>query len=311
MRLRFLIVACALALTAIAVRTPMAVNMRDLAALHAAAPSSGRAALQRPGSGGTTVRDLGRGAANDPAALTLRGDAEWQLGRVDRARASWTAAGDFRRLVEAGSYLAGQRKWDSAEAMYFATAKIPSSGATGLLDAAALRWNREDKKSAISIYEWLVLYRPADGGPLAFANLATLYAERGEFARADSAIRRGLARWPRSVLLRTAEGVTYAKSGRTRQADATLTQVWSEDRKATDACIWLALTKEQEGDDGAAAAQFRDCLSVNPANAQWHYQYGLVLARLKRPAEARQQFLLAAAFPAARDRLREMDVPSR
>jgi len=318
---------------AISMRSAISVNMRDVAALQGAAPAGGRVALQRSarqcggfvfptlaaaasslesGCAETAVRDLDRYAAgDDPAALTLRGDADWQLGDLGRARACWTAAGDFRRLVDAGSYLARQGKPDSAEAMYLATAKIRRSGATGLLDAAALRWNREDKNGAIGIYEWLVQNRPADGGPLAFANVATLYAERGEIGRADSTVRRGLASWPRSVLLRTAAGVTYAKSGRTRLADATLTQVWSEDRKATDACVWLALTKEQEGDDGAAAAQYRDCLSANPRNAQWHYQYGVVLARLNRLAEARQEFLIASPFQPARDRLREMGVLSR
>src|ERR1700745_695064 len=106
MRLRYVVIAGGLALLVIAMRSPMATNLRNLAALHAAAPSSGRVSLERLAAGGTAVRDLGRYPQNDPLTLTLRGDAEWQLGSLDRARANWTAAGDFRRLVEAGSYLA-------------------------------------------------------------------------------------------------------------------------------------------------------------------------------------------------------------
>lgn len=309
MKARLVAAACGLALIVIAMRSPLSINLHNIAKLHAARPSSGRVALSSLASGCPDVDGTAR--PNDPAALALRGDAEWQCGHLDQARANWTAAGDFRRLVDAGSYLVRVGKWESADAMYMATAKIPSSGAAGLLDAAALHWNRGDKEGALRDYEWLVRNRPADCGPIPFANLATLYGERHEFALSDSILQRGLARWPKDVLLRTAAGMTYARSGRTRLADDILTHVWSEDRTATGACYWLAWTKEREGADEAAAAQYRDCLSVKPGDAPSHYQLGTVLVRLKRPAEARQQFLLALqddpSFRAAHDRLRELE----
>jgi tetratricopeptide (TPR) repeat protein len=323
------------AATLVAARYSIATNVANVRAIRASGGAMERPRLDRfaidcdqPGSpviamaGAKLLRGCAAGALgdlqaflrmhpDDPVALTLSGDAEWQLKHPERARASWASAGDYRRLVGAGHYLERVRNVGSAESMYSAAAEVPSTDETAGMALAALRWNHGNKNGAAQAYEAMIARDPRRGGDLAYSNLGTLYAERKQFREADAIIERGMALWPGSVSLRTTRGMVYAASGRTDLAAATLRRVWTENPGAAVACFWLGWTREHQGDDRAAVHQYSACLARNPGDVSARYERGAAHMRLGDLASARADFLaIPPADPLHRwaaDRLREIE----
>lgn len=324
-----------IAMSVAAARYPLVTNVASIRSIHAVAGSMERAPLGRFAANcdrsaspliSVSASQLLQGCADpalrglqaflgvhpaDSLALGLAGDAAWQLRRLDDARTSWAAAGDYRRLANAGRYLEAIRNLGAAESMYAAAAGVPASDGMAGVRLAGLLWTQGRKQDAMRTYEAIIARDPRRGGDTAYANLATLYAEEKRFEDADRIAARGLALWPRSVALQTAVGVTYAWSGRTELAAGTLGKVWGNNPSASDACYWLGWVRARQGDDRAAVRQFSSCLARNPRDLSARYDLGLAQTRLGDLDAARSSFQAIVAMSpghqAARDRLLELE----
>jgi Flp pilus assembly protein TadD len=195
--------------------------------------------------------------------------------------------------------------------MYSTAARLRGSSPEAQLAVAALQWNRGHSAAAAQTYETMIVHEPEKMGDVPYASLATIYAEQGNFGRADTVLRRGLGYWPNSIALRTTAGMTEARAGRMALAMRTLQGVLAEKPAENDACYWLGWTYAREGNDREAVRQFGDCLTYHPNDPKTLYQQGIAFQRLNDMQSARTAFLrLLSISPndaPARDRLRETE----
>jgi tetratricopeptide (TPR) repeat protein len=292
----------------VAVAHPLKRNLENLRAFHSLPQPLQRTRIDRFGSGRAPAE---RKEPADPVALALRGDAEWLGGDPTAAREAWAGAGDYHRLLAAGAFLQNRHDLDAAESMYAAAARVRPGSPEAPLAIAALQWNRGRLAAAEQSYGAMIANHPRAMGEVPYASLATIYAEQGEYGRADAVLRRGLGYWPNSIALRTTAGMTDARAGRMEQAVRKLRAVLAEKPGSNDACYWLGWTYLQQRNDREAARQFATCLEYTPNDPKTLYQEGIAFLRLNDRKGARAAFQrlheISPNDAAARDRLRETE----
>jgi tetratricopeptide (TPR) repeat protein len=122
------------------------------------------------------------------------------------------------------------------------------------------------------------------------SNLAGIYFEQGDLARAGKEWEQALAGKPDNVNTMNALGILYTKQGRFAEAKVMLDRaiaakpLWGDPHYAT------GLLLEKQDDQTAALAEFETAIRLAPLNPVAHYWYGDALLKANRVAEAEGQF---------------------
>jgi tetratricopeptide (TPR) repeat protein len=122
------------------------------------------------------------------------------------------------------------------------------------------------------------------------SNLAGIYFEQGDLARAGKEWEQALAGKPDNVNTMNALGILYTKQGRFAEAKVMLDRAMAAKPLWGDPHYATGLLLEKQGDQTAALVEFQSAIRLAPLNPVAHYWYGDALLKANRVAEAEAQF---------------------
>ncbi len=122
------------------------------------------------------------------------------------------------------------------------------------------------------------------------SNLAGIYFEQGDLARAGKEWEQALASKPDNVNTMNALGILYTKQGRFAEANGMLDRAMAAKPLWGDPHYARGLLLEKEGDQTAALVEFQTAIRLAPLNPVAHYWYGDALQKANRIDEAEAEF---------------------
>jgi Tfp pilus assembly protein PilF len=187
----------------------------------------------------------------------------------------WLAAGLFIRVWDQIS------KWSaragSLKLACTATMGLLGAGSIVIGTAQTIQRNR-DWRSDLTLYSRTLQTDPA--ADIIRSNLAEIYFEEGDLARAEDEWKKALAGKPDNVLTMNGLGVLYTQQKHFSQAEAMFRNAIAAKPLWGEAHYRYAILLHQEKRENEAENEFRAAIAHSPLNSQAHLAYGKALLDL-------------------------------
>jgi tetratricopeptide (TPR) repeat protein len=155
-----------------------------------------------------------------------------------------------------------------------------------------------DLSKASVLFTGLLKKRPQD--PIVKYAVGAVYYLQGKYSEAESLLKQSLQAQPDQVAASYYLGLTYDAVGRDDEAVGVFRGLLKDHPEHGPSCVKLGGILVRQHEYGEAQQQLERAVALDPGSVEAHYQLGLVLRRLGKPAESENQFAESRRLEAER-----------